>query len=76
MTASRQIVTETNFTLAAQGPSTDDNTPADPTPETRLRVELDGLIGADRALLGIGLAIKRLLGPLPPPALLPGRSAA
>jgi mandelamide amidase len=31
-------------------------------------LELDGPAGSDRALLRIGLAIEKLLGPLPPPA--------
>lgn len=30
-------------------------------------IELDGPAGSDRALLGIGLAIEALIGPLPPP---------
>ena len=52
--------------------------PAGLTRDTRLPIgiELDGPAGADRALLGVGLAVERLLGPLPAPVLAPGRSAA
>ena len=32
-------------------------------------LELDGPAGSDRALLGIGLAIEKVLGHLPPPAI-------
>jgi len=31
-------------------------------------IEIDGPVGSDRRLLGIGLSIEALLGPLPPPA--------
>jgi mandelamide amidase len=30
-------------------------------------IEFDAPAGADRALLGLGLSIERVLGPLPPP---------
>ncbi len=45
--------------------------PAGLTRDTRLPVaiELDGPEGADRDLLGVGLAIEALLGPLPAPTL-------
>jgi mandelamide amidase len=32
-------------------------------------LELDGLAGHDSDLLGLGMAIERVLGPLPAPAL-------
>jgi len=32
-------------------------------------LELDGLEGSDEALLGIGLSVEKVLGPLPPPSL-------
>ena len=50
--------------------------PAGLTRDTRLPIgiELDGPTGADRALLGVGLTVERLLGPLSSPALAPGRS--
>jgi mandelamide amidase len=43
--------------------------PAALTPDTHLPVslELDAPAGADRALLALGLAVQRLLGPLPAP---------
>ena len=43
--------------------------PAGLTRDTRLPVaiELDGPAGADRDLLGVGMAIEAVLGPLPPP---------
>jgi mandelamide amidase len=31
-------------------------------------LELDGLAGHDSELLGIGIAVERVLGPLPPPS--------
>lgn len=36
-------------------------------------LELDGPAGADRALLSLGLAIEKALGPIPPPATIGGR---
>jgi mandelamide amidase len=30
-------------------------------------LELDGLAGHDSELLGLGIAVERVLGPLPPP---------
>ncbi len=50
--------------------------PAGLTRDTHLpiAIELDGPEGADRSVLGVGLAIEALLGPLPAPVLLRAKS--